>query len=143
MSLKTPPLLTPTTIATILPTKKILLQTCQMVMKTEDSLIFSWEGRHIPFSFIFVLLVLFWTFFSWMFTFIFSIDFLSFTFVLVIYLYVHDLHSKFAAVSCSHFDAFRQFHLIHKNASMAQLFCFMQYLCKCHKAEVFGCDESL
>ena len=29
--------------------KKILLWTCQMAAKTEDSLVFSWEGRHIPF----------------------------------------------------------------------------------------------
>ena len=31
------------------PTKKILLQTHQMATKTEDSLVFCWEGRHIPF----------------------------------------------------------------------------------------------
>ena len=53
-----------------------------------------------------------------MFIFIFAIDFLSFAFILVVYLYVRNLHSKFTAVSCLHFDAFRQFPLIHKNTSM-------------------------
>ena len=47
MSSKTPPLPTPMTIATISPMKKILLQTHQMATKTEDSLVFSWEGRDI------------------------------------------------------------------------------------------------
>ena len=78
-----------------------------------------------------------------MFIFIFAIDFLSFAFVLVVYLYVRNLHSKFAAISCSHFDTFGQFPLIRKNASMARHFRFVRYLHKCHKAEVFGYDESL
>ena len=58
MSSRTCLLPTPTMIAMTLPIKKILLWTCQMATKTEDSLVFSWEGRHIPFSFRF----LFWTF---------------------------------------------------------------------------------
>ena len=112
--------------------------TRQMATKTEDSLVFSWEGRHIPFLFCF----LFWTF---LFNVYFHFrDWVSeFCCRLSRLLYVHDLHSKFAAISCSHFDAFGQFPLIHKNTSMAQHFRFVRYLHKCHEAEVFGYDESL
>ena len=50
-NLRTPPLLTPT--------KKILPRTHQLATKTEDSLVFSWEGRHIPLvSFLFWTLIL-------------------------------------------------------------------------------------
>ena len=96
MSLKTRPLPTLTTIATTSPIKKILLWTFQMAMKTEDSLVFSWEGRHTPFSFCF----LFQTFLLDVYFHLF--DFPSFTFILVIYLYVHNLHSEFTSVSSSH-----------------------------------------
>ena len=78
-----------------------------------------------------------------MFIFIFTIDFPSFTSILVIHLYVRNLHSKFASISCLHFDAFGQFPFIHKSTSMVRHFCFMQYLCRCHEAEVFGYDELL
>ena len=54
MSSRTSPLPTPTTIATTSLTKKILLRTCQVATKTEDSLVFSWEGRHLPFLFHFL-----------------------------------------------------------------------------------------
>ena len=88
-----------------------------MATKTEDSLVFSWEGRNIYHFFVlfriysghFLLDVL---------SFIFVIDVPSFAFVLVVYLYVCDLHSNFTAVSYSHFDAFGQILLICKNTSM-------------------------
>ena len=117
MSLRTQLLLTPTTMAMTSPTKKILLRTCQMAMKTEDSLVFSWEGRHIPFCFTFISDIHLGCL-----IFIFAIDFPRFTSILVVYLYVHDLHSEFASVSCVHFDAFGQFPFIRKNTSMAQPF---------------------
>ena len=43
------------TIAMTLAMKKILLWTRQMATKTEDNLVFSWEGRDIPFHFTFIL----------------------------------------------------------------------------------------
>ena len=78
-----------------------------------------------------------------MFTFIFVTDVPSFAFVLVVYLYVCNLHSKFAAISSLHFDTFGQLPFICKNTSMVQHFRFMRYLCKCYEAEVFGYDEML
>ena len=51
-SSRTQPLPTLTMTATTSPMKKTLPQTCQMAMKTEDSLVFSWEGRHIPIHFV-------------------------------------------------------------------------------------------
>ena len=89
MSSKTPPLPTPTMIAMTLPTKKILLQTHQTATKTEDSLVFSWKGRDIyHFSFC----IYFGHFLLDVFFFIFTIDFLSFAFILVVYLYVHEFY---------------------------------------------------
>ena len=80
------------------PMKKILLWTHQMATRTEDSLVFSWEGRHVPFHFAFILDI-----YLGHLIFIFAIDFLSFASILVVYLYVCDLHSEFTSISCLHF----------------------------------------
>ena len=68
-------------------------------MKTEDSLVFSWEGRHIPF-----ILFLFWTFILDVFIFHFlqfilqvSVPFWMFIYMFVIYI------QSFTSVSNSHF----------------------------------------
>ena len=108
MSSKTPPLLTPTTIATISPMKKILLQTHQMATKTEDSLVFSWEGRDIyHFSFHiysghFLLDVLFFSFSRL----IFRVLLLSWSFIYMFALYIPG-----SLPFSSYFDAFGQFSL--------------------------------
>ena len=107
-----------------------------MATKTEDSLVFSWEVRSIPFLFSLFISDIF----SWMFTFIFAIDFPSSVFVLVV-LFI-CLRFKFRV--CFHFKfTLHAFSPFCKNTSMARHFCFVRYHRKCHEAEVFGYDESL
>ena len=112
-----------------------------MVTKTEDSLVFSWEGRHILFSFHF-----YFGHFSWMFTFIFAIDFLSFAFILVVYLYVHDIHFKFTSVSCLHLLLLDNFPLFTKTLPWRDIFTSCDTIANAMKQRflaMMNCSEPL
>ena len=78
-----------------------------------------------------------------MFIFIFMIDFPSFASVLVVYLYVCDLHSKFATISSSHFMPSINFPLFTKTLPWRIILASRDIFTKCLEAEVFGYDESL
>ena len=106
---------------TTLPTKKILPWTCRMVTKTEDSLVFSWEGRHIPF-----VLLLFWTF------------------ILDISFHFCDLHSEFYIHFKFTLYPFSQFPLfLQKCFHGITIFALCDTFTNATKQRFYGYDESL
>ena len=125
MSSRTQPLPTPMM-------KKMLPRTRQTVTKTEDSLVFSWEGRHIPF-----ISPLFWTFILDVLFSFSRLIFLVFASVLNVISHVRILHSEFHC--CFNFApyVFGQFPFIRRNTSMAQHFRFARYLCKMPRSRGF------
>ena len=78
-----------------------------MAMKTEDSLVFSWEGRHIPFLFsLSFRTISLGRLFSFL-----RFDFLWVSLSSWLFIYIFVIHIPSLPPFCSHFDAFRQFSL--------------------------------
>ena len=131
MNSRTPPL--PTLM------KKILPWTRQMVMKTEDSLVFSWERRHIPL----VLFSLFWTlilniYFSFS-QFIFQVLLSSWTFIYMFTIYI----LSFTSVSSSHLMSSVNFPLFAKMLPWHNIFVLCNTFTNATKQRFSGYDESL
>ena len=115
-----------------------------MATKTEDSLVFSWEGRDIyHFSF----RIYFGQFslerFTFRFDFHFRDSFSEFHFRLA-YLYISAIHISSSPPFRSHFDAFGQFSLYsQKTLPWRDIFASRDTFANATKPEVFGYDESL
>ena len=132
MDISSHPLLTPTTIVTTSPTKKILPQTHQVATKTEDSLVFSWKGRHIPFSFHF-----YFGHFSWMFIFIFRDWYSEFHFHLVCLFTCSWFTFQVSLPFQVHtFMPSVNFPLFAERLPWHDIFALCDTFAKCHKAEV-------
>ena len=118
--------------------KKILHWTHQMVMKTEDSLVFSWEGRHIPF-----VLFLCWTFmldvYFHFLQFIFQVSLPSWTFIYMFVIYIPSFNS----ISSSHFLPLVNFPLFTKTLPWHNIFASCDTFTNAMKQRCYGYDELL